>query len=279
MTRLQRSINIIERRFKAGELPALMSHVVLGFPTLKRSIELVTAMVDNGAAIVELQIPFSDPIADGPTIMGACEEALAIGVRPADCIRAVEQLRKKVGVPLLLMSYYNPVFRYGRGMKRSGGGLEIFCRDAAAAGADGLIIPDIPAEDTAEGYWTIPQRHGLMPIPLVSPVTSAERLARIKPILQAVSRGGFVYCISTTGTTGARSALPSDLSAYLNRVRRELHRPLAVGFGISTPTQIAALRSKAEIAVVGSATIDVVRRAPIKGQVRSVSRFIERLAG
>lgn len=278
MSRLEQAISAISRRFKAGETPAIMSHVVLGFPGLKQSIELVRAMVDHGASIIELQIPFSDPMADGPTIMAACEDALTAGVRPIDCIRAVEKLRQKIDVPIMVMSYYNPVFRYGQGTKRRGDGLDAFCRDAADAGADGLIIPDLPAEEQTEGYWKIPPKHGLVPIPLVSPVTPAERLARIKPLFDAGGNGGFVYCISTTGTTGARRALPADLDAYLLRVRRALKRPLAVGFGISTPEQVAMLKNKAEIAIVGSATIDILRNSPPTKRIGQVSRFIERLA-
>ena len=278
MSRLKTAVASISRDFKSGKNPALMTHVVLGFPNLKQSVDLVKSMVDKGAAIVELQIPFSDPIADGPTIMGACEDALAAGVRPSDCVKAIEKLRRRVDVPLLVMSYYNPIFRYGRGNNKRGDGLAAFCRDAAQAGADGLIIPDIPPDEPGEGYWSIPQKFDLTPIPLVSPVTSAERLSRIRPLFNAVV-GGFVYCISTTGTTGARKALPIDLSAYLARVRRTLKQPLAVGFGISTSEQIRMLRGKAEIAVVGSATIDILRKTAPGGQIKQVGRFIESLGG
>ncbi|MCB0323567.1 MAG: tryptophan synthase subunit alpha, partial [Bdellovibrionales bacterium] len=167
MKRLNDTLAKLEPARKGGR-PALMTHVVLGFPTLRDSIDIVRAMADSGAAIIELQIPFSDPMADGPTIMAANEAALTAGTTPTDCMKAMEQLAGELEVPLLFMSYYNIIFAY----QQQGGAdaVRSFCRDAAAAGAQGLIVPDVPPEENAEGYWDVTREHGLVPVPLVSPV-------------------------------------------------------------------------------------------------------------
>lgn len=259
-------------RKKGGRQPLLMTHVVLGYPSLKESIDLVRAMEDGGASLVELQIPFSDPMADGPTIMMANEQALANGITPKDCMQALERLSAAVKIPLLFMSYYNLVFTYG-GNKR--GGITTFCRDAAAAGAQGLIVPDIPPEERGDGYWTSCREHGLAPIPLVSPLTSDRRMK----LIAANASEGFVYCVSTTGTTGARSVLPPGLAAYTARVKRFFKIPRAVGFGLSTPAQTKALAGHAEIAVVGSAMIDLCERTGKAERLRAVREFTAKLAG
>ena len=148
-----------------------------------------------------------------------------------------------------------------------------FCRDAAGAGISGLIVPDIPPEENEEGYWTHSHRHGVLPIPIVSPLSSVERLEKIA----AVAGDGFVYCVSTTGTTGARSALPTGLGPYLKRVKQKLKQPLAVGFGISTPEQVRALGAHADIAIVGSAMLNLINSTPPKQQAKAVRAFTEAL--
>ena len=252
-----------------GRGPLLMTHVVLGYPTLAESISLVKAMVDGGASFVELQIPFSDPMADGPTIMEANEAALAQGLTVKDCFRAAEQLTRSCDVPILFMSYANIVFQYGKRAQ----GVEQFCRDAAAAGVSGLIVPDIPPEENSEGYWVHSHKHGVLPIPIVSPLSSPERLKKIAQ----VSGDGFVYCVSTTGTTGARSALPSGLGAYLKKVKQALKQPLAVGFGISTPDQVHALGAHADIAIVGSAMLNLINQTAKAKQLKAVREFTSAL--
>lgn len=243
--------------------PALMTHVVLGYPSLKESIDIVKAMADCGAAIIELQIPFSDPMADGPTIMAANEAALENGVRVRDCFRAAEKLSRAVNVPLVFMSYFNIVYAHG---------VRKFKRDAANAGIQGLIVPDVPPEEHAEGFWEL--NEPVIPIPVVAPVSTPARLK----LLKSVSPVGFVYCVSTTGTTGARRALPEGLPEYLKRVRNVFHLPLAVGFGISSRKQVEELTGHADLAVVGSAMIDCVRSAPAGKRLAAVRHFTRSLS-
>lgn len=268
---MNRITELLRQRDKKQRVPLLMTHVVLGYPTLARSIELVRAMIDGGASFVELQIPFSDPMADGPTIMEANEAALAQGLTVKDCFAAAEQLTSSSDVPILFMSYANIVMQYGTRNR----GVEQFCRDAAGAGIAGLIVPDIPPEENGEGYWTHSHRNNVLPIPIVSPLSSNDRLKKIA----AVAGDGFVYCVSTTGTTGARSALPTGLGPYLKRVKQTLKQPLAVGFGISTPDQVRALGAHADIAIVGSAMLNLINKTQPKQQQRAVRTFTEALCG
>lgn len=276
MNAIDRSLLDVPRRpldNPRAPLPAIMTHVVVGYPSLDESIEIVKAMADGGARLVELQIPFSDPMADGPTIMAANEAALAAGTKVDHCFRAVERLRREVSIPLLFMSYFNILFRYGA--RKGENGVRKFCTDAAQAGVSGLIVPDVPPEENSEGYWSVSQEAGLIPIPIVSPVSNTERLEKLKLAVPT----GFVYCVSTTGTTGARGELPSGLGFYLRRIRTQFKRPLAVGFGISTPEQVRAVGRHAEIAVVGSATVNLVSKTDRKNRAKEVRRFVAQLAG
>jgi tryptophan synthase alpha subunit len=241
-------------------------------------MDVVLAMAESGADFIELQIPFSDPMADGPTIMSANEAALETGVRPKDCLKAMEKLAGKTDVPLLFMSYFNLVFAYGGG-KGIGGNQDSvahFCRDASNAGATGLIVPDVPPEENNEGYWTTSKEYNLLPVPLVSPVTSDKRL---KSISKACGDDAFVYCVATTGTTGARKALPKELAEYLGRVRKVFSQPLAVGFGISEPAHVEALGKHADIAIVGSAMIDKISNSSARNRLASVRKFTRELRG
>ena len=267
MQLLQRTLSDINLERARGRMKAgLMTHVVLGYPSLKESLKIVQAMADSGASIIELQIPFSDPMADGPTIMAANETALAAGVTPVECMRAMEYLRRRVQVPLLFMSYANILFAYS-------GGIKGFLRDAAQAGAEGIIAADLPPDETREHFWELAYKNQVIPIPIVSPITDIERLDKIAKL----SRSGFVYCVSTTGTTGARKELAAGMGKYLHRVRRHFNIPLAVGFGISSRKQIHELAPYAEIAVVGSATIDIIRKADRRSRVAKVRKFIREL--
>lgn len=254
-------------KFAKSSGPALMTHVVIGYPSLKESIQLVRVMADAGVSTIELQIPFTDPIADGPTIMHANSVALANGVKTRDCLKAMEQLSGKVNCPLFFMSYYNLLFSYA-------GGMSGFLRNAKSSGALGLIVPDIPFEERSDGFWTMARENHLLTIPIVSPVTPPDRLRAISKVADS----GFVYCVSTTGTTGARSELPNDLPAYLKRVRQSFKIPRAVGFGISNAAQIRALRGHAEIAVIGSAVIDLLERAEPKARRKALQKYLEKLS-
>lgn len=264
--------------------PALMTHVVLGYPTLRESLEIVRVMAASGASIIELQIPFSDPIGDGPTITAANTQALRHGVRPRDCMRAMDQLSGEVNIPLLFMSYLNPLLSYGFGKqphsrkRRCRGaastGLKTFFRDAHHAGAQGIIVPDIPPEESHENFWQLARSHQLAAIPLVTPVSDVNRVREIKRV---ADRRGFIYCVSNTATTGARHSLPPGLGGYLKRMKGAFKMPIAVGFGVSRPAHIKALRGYADIAIVGSATIDLVKNTPSKDRNRALERFIASL--
>lgn len=265
MELLKQTIEQIAQK-KRQTAPALMTHIVLGYPSLDESIEIAVTMAKCGVSIIELQIPFSDPIADGPTIMEANEVARLNGVTTPDCLNAIKRLRKQVNVPLLVVSYLNPIFNYKSGM-------ETFFVEAKKAGANGIAIPDIPVEEKSLGYWDGARNAGLFPVPFVSPLTSNERLKIIAPL----ARGGFVYCYSTTSTTGAKASLSKDIPDYLARVSSYIKDSLAIGFGISAPEHIKALTGHVDIAIVGSATIDVIKKAKKAKRIKEVADFIKSL--
>ena len=246
--------------------PALMTHVVLGYPSLAESIQTVEAMSKAGAAVIELQIPFSDPMADGPTIMRANEIAINNGVTPVDCVKAMAELSSRIETPLLFMSYCNLVFGYKQK------GFEQFCLEASEAGAAGLIVPDVPLEETDDGYWNISRQYDLCPISLVSPVTEEKRLDSICQDAQ-----GFIYCVATTGTTGVRENIPAELPQYLAKVGKHSDLPLAVGFGISSAEQVQALSGHADMAIVGSAMIQEIESNKSKNLSTVVQEFTRQL--
>ena len=242
MPTIETQLTEIKRHKKIG----LMTHAVIGFPTLPATVQLVKTMATAGVDFVELQIPFSDPLADGPTIMHANDVALANGVTLKDCFAVMKELSQSVKIPLLFMAYYQSVFHLE---------VENFCRRAKAAGAQGLIIPDIPIdEEKFEHFMQACRKYDLHHIRLLSPTSTVERIK-----LNATVQNGFVYCTSRSGTTGARQALAPDLQAYLTLVKKYVSVPLAVGFGISQPAEVKALVGQADIAVIGSALIDLIQ--------------------
>ncbi len=222
---------------------AFMPYYVVGYPDLPTSLEVMIALAEAGADMIEVGVPFSDPLADGPTIQAAAQRALEHGTSLADVLHIVYQLRQRgVRIPLILMGYYNPFLAYG---------IEELCRDAVAVSADGLIIPDLPP-DERDGQEVIAccRKHGLAFIPLLAPTST---VSRIRLVTQAAS--GFVYLVSVTGITGVRDRLPADLEVFVSRVRSATDLPLAVGFGISTPKQAAQVAEIADGVVVGSALV------------------------
>ncbi len=243
---------------------ALMTHVVVGYPSLEATVRLVKIMEKARVDMIELQIPFSDPLADGPTIMRACESALANGVKVKDAFIIASKLIKQVSIPLLFMAYFNTVFKYGT---------EKFCRDAKEAGISGLIVPDMPIEEeNCEHLLQFCKKYGLHNIQVVSPASTDERLKK-----NAAVASGFVYVTARQGITGAREALDSSLADFLKRVRRVFAVPIAVGFGISKKEHIQALKGYADIAIIGSAIIDVINRSKENEMEKNVSSFIREL--
>jgi tryptophan synthase alpha chain len=220
----------------------LMTHIVLGYPSFDDSRRLVAAMVDAGVDLVELQIPFSEPMADGPVILHANQKALAAGSTVERCFEIAAKLAAEFPIPFLFMSYYNVAFV--RGIAR-------FARDTRAAGLRGAIIPDLPFEEGDELFSAM-QRESLDPIFIYSPNTNDERLAAI-----AARARGFVYCVARKGVTGAATEF-SALDQYLARCRRATTLPLALGFGVKSRADIEQLVGKVDIAVVGSETIRIV---------------------
>src|SRR5712692_4694651 len=239
----------ITRRFdelrRAGEL-GLVAYLTAGDPTLAATERLVMAAAEAGADVVELGVPFSDPIADGPTIQRASERALRGGTTLLGVLGVVKKLRQKTEVPLVLFSYFNPVLQMG---------VETFADSAAAAGADGVLITDLTVEEAGE-YRPAVAARGLDTVFLAAPTSTDARLRRI-----AESSTGFLYLISRTGVTGTRELLPEDLPALIRRARGVTSLPIAVGFGISLPGHVSILGGLADAAVVGSALVEEIEHA------------------
>ncbi|MFZ5571805.1 MAG: tryptophan synthase subunit alpha [Thermodesulfobacteriota bacterium] len=234
---------IREQRRKKDIL--LMTHIVLGYPSFEASFEIIRSMAAAGVDLMELQIPFSEPIADGPVILHANQKALAAGAKVRQCLDFAAEAAKAVDIPLLFMSYYNILFRYG---------VPEFVAAMSSAGLKGAIVPDLPPEEAAE-YVAAMEARSLAPIFIFAPTTPPERMRMIA----AVARG-FVYCVARKGVTGAETAFSRELSAYLARCREATNLPLALGFGVKDKQDVDFLKGKADIAVVGSETIRLIDR-------------------
>lgn len=226
---------------------ALMPYFTLGYPTLPDSLAVIQALSASGADLIELGVPFSDPLADGPVIQRSTQVALDQGMTVSRCLKAVAQLRASgVRQPLLLMGYINPILAFG---------VERYVEAVAEAGGDGLIIPDLPLEE-GERLEQACQARGLALVYLVSPASPPERIVAL-----AERTSGFLYMVSLTGVTGARSQLSSGLDEFVSRVRAHARTPLAVGFGISTPAQAQAVARLADGVIIGSALINAVAQS------------------
>ena len=234
-----------ERLRAKGEL-GIVAYVTAGDPTLAATHQIVLSLAEAGADVIELGVPFSDPLADGPTIQRASERALRSGTTLAGVLDLVKRLRQKTEVPLVLFSYYNPVLQMG---------LQRFAESAAAAGADGVLITDLTPEESGE-YCQVMTAHGLDTIFLAAPTSPDVRLSKI-----AAVSSGFLYLISRTGVTGAKDALPEDLPEQVRRTRRVTSLPIAVGFGISLPVHVSVLGRLADAAVVGSTLVAEIENA------------------
>jgi tryptophan synthase alpha chain len=239
---------------------AIIPYVTLGYPTVDSSVALAEAAVAGGADILELGVPFSDPLADGPVIQRATHVALQQGLTVAKCLELAARLRmRQIVIPFIFMGYYNPILAFGEGR---------FCRACRDAGVDGLIVPDLPPEE-AENLERFCEENGLALIYLLAPTSTPERIQLVTQRAR-----GFVYLVSVTGTTGTRNRLPPDLGAFVSRVRAVTDKPIAVGFGISSPDQAREVAAKADGVVVGSA---VVRLAEKPDGVRRIREFVSAL--
>ncbi len=231
-------------------------------PDLSTCVELVLEMARLGATVVELGVPFSDPIADGPTIQAAFTRVLESGFEVDQALEVVRRVRRQSEVPLVLMVSYSIVLRRG---------VTAFLRDAAGAGVDGFIIPDLPAE-AADQVCRVAEAQGLTMTFLVTPATPSERIEEIARLST-----GFVYYVSVMGITGARTELPKTLAAQVKKVKQKIDRPVCIGFGISSPEQVRRLSGAADGLICGSAIVRRIDEAVEKGTspVKSVSRFVK----
>ncbi len=231
------------RNARARKDILLMTHIVVGYPSLSASLEIVQAMVEAGVDLMELQLPFSEPMADGPVILAANQKALAQGITVDQCFAFATTVTRQHSIPFVAMSYYNLLFRAG---------LPRFAERMQAAGLAGAIVPDLPPEE-ADDYLAAMSTAGRDPIFIYSPTTSDERMRTIARVGR-----GFIYCVARKGVTGRHTSFTGELASYLTRCRAATQLPLAVGFGVQDAADVSFLRGKADIAVVGSATLRLV---------------------
>ena len=245
--------------------PAIIPYLTVGFPDVATTLEMAAALEEAGAAVIELGVPFSDPLADGPTVQRCGFHALRQGVTLGRCLEACATLRSRgVAVPLVFMGYYNPLLAYG---------LEAIAEDAASAGLDGFIVPDLPAEEAGPLLAACDARE-LAVAPLLAPTSTDQRIAA------ACARArGFVYCVSRLGITGARQDLSDEAHSLVRRVRRHTDLPVAVGFGVSSPEHVAELSGVADAVAVGSALLEAVEEAPRGQETARAREFVARLGG
>ena len=259
-------MNRITQKFKdlkkVGK-KALIPFITAGDPSLKVTEELVLAFERSGADVIELGVPFSDPLADGPTIQASSQRALDKGVTCAKILQSVKNLRRKTEIPIALMMYYNPIFHHGE--KR-------FVKQVKQAGVDGLIIPDLPPEE-AGSLRKICKKEDVSLVFFLSPTTTA---ARMKKIAKAAT--GFIYYVSLTGVTGARKQMSQDYIKHIRAAKRVTKTPICVGFGISTPAHVKKVSKHSDGVIVGSAIINEIQKNKgKKNLVSNVARFVKRL--
>jgi len=248
----------------------LIPYFMCGYPTAEQSVNIILAAAQGGADIIELGIPFSDPLADGPSIQHAGHLALERGMTVKGCMDIARQVAAQSDVALILMGYYNPILAYG---------VERFCSDAKASGVSGIIVPDLPPEE-AEPLEAAAHQQGLALIFLIPPTTPDERIQNVvKRTIK--SPGGFIYCVSLSGVTGSRDELSTHLQSFIARMHnhtRGTNIPLAIGFGLSKPEHIATVTKHVEGAVVGSALVNLIDRYEESEQVNAVREYVRSLA-
>jgi tryptophan synthase alpha chain len=248
MSRITKTFELLKQNGRK----ALMPYVTMGYPALESALDIVPALAEAGADLVELGVPFSDPLADGATIQAAAQKALANGMSLALCLEQAATLRARgLSLPFVLMGYYNPIMQFG---------LERFTAQAVASGIDGLIVPDLPPEEATAVHsgalYAAAMSHGLDVVFLLAPTSDTTRVQTVTAL-----SSGFVYLVSLVGVTGARESLPPDLADFVARVRAVTEKPLAVGFGIATPEQATQVAQIADGVIVGSALVKAVGTA------------------
>jgi tryptophan synthase alpha chain len=233
----------LESVFKQKNHKALIAYVTVGYPNIEATLKVVPLLAESGCDIVELGIPFSDPMADGATIQRASFKALENGVTTSLCLDIAKKLSKKTSIPLVFMTYFNPIYQYG---------LEKFCHDCVASGIDGLIVPELPPEEGDE-LGNLAGKSGVDMVYFLAPTSVEERIK-----LVANKARGFIYLVSIAGVTGARNELPPDLGKFISRVKQLAKQPVCVGFGISTPEQAARIAQTADGVIIGSKLIQLL---------------------
>ena len=236
----------------------LMTHIVAGYPSFDDSLRIVEQMVEGGVDLMELQVPFSEPIADGPVILHANQESLDAGSTVDRCFEFAETVCQRFDIPFVLMTYYNILFRIG---------VDAFADRMTAAGLQGAIVPDLPPEEAGE-YLTEMKRNGLDPIFIFSPNTTDSRMKLISERAE-----GFIYCVARKGVTGAETSFTAEFESYLARCRSSTELPLALGFGVKDASDVSFLRGQVDVAVIGTETLRVVERHGVE----AVRPFIESL--
>ena len=256
----------ISQRFealRAAGKKGLIVYIMAGDPDLETTRRLILELEQSGADVIELGVPFTDPLADGPSIQAANERALAAGTRLEQILELVRGLREETQIPILLMTYYNPIFRAGQ---------ERIAAAAVEAGVDGMLITDLPPEEAGE-WKQIANGAGLDTIFLLAPTSTGERIR-----IAAHAASGFVYCVSRTGVTGVQADLPPDLHDLLDRIRAETDQPVAVGFGVSKREHVRQIGEWCDAAVVGSAVVNLIARDG-KDSPAAVGAYVRELKG
>ena len=257
-------IHALFERKKAEGKTAFILYVTAGFPDLETTEALIPELEKAGADMIEMGVPFSDPIADGPTIQKASAVSLKAGTRLVKILALIRRLREKTQIPLLLFSAYNPLYKYG---------LEKLARDSARAGVDGFLVPDLPPEE-AEELSLLCNTNDLCLVFLIAPTTPPDRARNIME-----KSSGFVYYISTKGVTGARDRLDKSLVSHIASLKKSTDKPIAVGFGISKPEHVALLKGKAEGIIVGSALVrEIAAGETLEERIQRAVKFTRTLA-
>ncbi len=259
-------MNRIDKKFKQlkkEKKKAFVAYIAAGDPSLKVTEKLIFELENCGVDIIELGIPFSDPLADGPTIQAASERALKNKVDLRAIFKLVAKIRKHSQISIVFMTYFNPVYRYG---------IDRFVRDSAVKGVDGVIVPDLPPEEAAE-LVNAARKKNFKTIFLLAPTSSKKRIKLISKV-----SSGFIYYVSLTGVTGTRDKLPLEVISRLNTIKKFSKKPLCVGFGVSKPSQITYLKKMADGIIVGSAIVKVIQKnLGKKNLVKNVGRFTKKL--